>query len=366
VREAFREVPAIAERRLADGRTIRDALDQQPVLTFERDAAGRFQRLGAINPAGQALLDSAAGPGLNRIFGVAHDHLEPAVRDALQGVRLSADAAQFGLSWTIGMFEAERAYGHPLPVPGRDVSPADTQRWIEDGQQFASSLATAPPSVVIDTAVAGAWTAMGPRSSRALIDTALGTADPTRATSVVALLLHEFEHMRSPSAPQQWRDGYLDGPFEQRMNEPVMDQVAQIASRNWLEEATATVLSQWPGRIPAAMREMGLGEHTSPQDVDYEHATTGLRTLLGLAGIDAADPEQHHRADALLQQRDLARVPAALAKAIAGQHRLPEQLLPELTDRIENASTKLEILTNPQLIEQRIQGIVDLVGRDAK
>lgn len=368
VLHAMRTVPWIRSLELG-GRPLHELVDEQVQIAFAGDGPLSQREFVPQTTAAARLLDGAEGAAFERVVRGMLSRLDgQEATGPVEGIALAANAAGYAANWSMAELEWEgREVGNrilEISAETTDEDRATITEALNINERDHAKLDDLPAGM-LDIAVGHRWLTFGPGASRELLAAANGVSDARRASRLVGLVRHELEHRRTSLADRaQWKPEAHDKSLIERKRLG-WDVFGLIDDVNWIEEATANVLSRWPGELETTLRAAGIKEPFVPHPpIAYEAATTALERLLELAGADHATDPTGRAADVLLQQTPLPQAPAALARAIAGEHDLGEDAERQLRDRIHHLTSKSEIFDPraDELIAKRLRGIEQLVA----
>lgn len=371
VLDGLRAAPWARDIRLGN-EALPDLLDKQIHIAFEGD--GPFSKRAFVpqTPAARELLAGPNAPDFERTVRGMLSRLDGQENFAeVEGISLSSDARGYAANWTMVEMEWEgREYGGKEIVPSAATPERQreevTAAFRQNEAEYVPILGPGYPAGELDMAVGHRWLTFAPRSSKALLDIAAGTADAKTASKFVSIVRHELEHRRSNVDQRaQWKPEWLQLTFAER-KQLSLDKVFDLLDDvNWLEEATAEVFTHWPGELRSTMKAAGVESLYQPQPLThYTAGTKALGRILEMAAADPGSDPSGSRANELLQAQQAEHSPKLLADAIAQRHGLSESVRDDLRERIHHLASKLDLIvpTGTKRIESRLAEIEKLVS----
>ena len=294
------------------GPTIADAADKQVNFALPRGEDGTR----SIAPGTTAALEFVKTPMRDGIAATMNGVM------ALVDSRKGSQLAQVNLAVSEDGYIANRT----LTTLGNHPNMLDTAS-PDEASKIAANLASEISKDPDHTTAnyAGGTLDIGPGVSALIVKSwEKKPVTPIEAAQVGVHVGREIEKSVTPTAPDT------------------------TSSLQWIEDATATTLSLWPGAVANTARTLGF--ETDWAQVDQiaagwradvlqdssakGRAVVSLQGLLALAGVEMNNAKAADRVAALLQGVPLNQVPASLATGIAEQFKLPADKVDWLAGRI--------------------------------
>lgn len=346
-------------------RTVGDALDEVAMFAVSGTGPMSTREILPQTPLAADLLTRPEGQRIKQMLSGAAGMFDGREGvNQLQSVTLSHSSDPFALAFAMATVHGANEAGYnPVDFAARDpFSKAEFAAALRMGEQYEPMvLAHAGKVLNIGPAISGMM--------MQLAQTPAAASPEAREQShlVASTLVHEMEHnITMLTGKMAMKDSFLRKTIQEQEKTEPADVFGSLRDGQWLEEASVNTLSQWPGRIAAAAKAMGLPEPVAPTDpasAIYPAQTDAMRRLLPLAGVDPADPSQFEKASDLLQGAGLLQVPGRLAGAMARQHGLDPGTRDQLKDLIRSAGVNHQV--EPEKIAARIDAIEQLVKQNS-
>lgn len=411
--------PWIAEQKVSKGTFGEVAAD---ALQFAFEGTGPMDQRRIVPQGRDAadLLTGSKGAAVERALrGIASTVNGSEARSSFAGISLARSQREFQVNSALSYLEGRTPMSAAFSTEATKLSKLAVHDALAMGAQVGKIAAAQAPG----------WVNFGPFATRQLLRLAGSSGDSAPArdallgTFIAGLGAHEPHHT---TTPPRMADLVKKSALEWPSKDPAADAAAAKADPfgslkpvNWLEEATAETLANWPGRLQATGKKMGvatlpaLPEPGEPPDdvmmaimntqmngnrftgedravVDaWAKSTYGvtpradldrlqlvglqltgmgsypthhhaMQTLLAMGGIDPKAPASYGAARDLLQGTTITRVAGQLADRIIETNGVDPGKREQLRTMIRDVGTR--IMQDPDDARARMVAIMDLVG----